>query len=159
MKAWLPDPALLAEEQNKQQTDPVSSHTALGAALDFLLLSALRLQLPFPPFFANFSETYPSSMAVLNLLLQNCTALQVIYLLVPCPGCQRQLLCHRNMIYSPKPQNFSSFPCHYTLCVVLYGLRRSRRWPEQQLPTVSLPAQRSQGSVPGASTQSPRSHC
>lgn len=97
LKAWLPDPALLAEEQNKQQTDPVSSHTTLGAALDFLLLSAPRLRLLFPPFFASFSETYPSSMAVLNLLLQNCTALseeQVIYMLVPCPGCQGQLFCH-----------------------------------------------------------------
>lgn len=66
--------ALLAEEQNKQQTDPVSSHTTLGAALDFLPLSAPRLTLPFPPFFASFSETHPSSMAVLSLLLQNCTA-------------------------------------------------------------------------------------
>lgn len=82
-KAWLPDCALLAEEQNKQQTDPVSSHTTLGAALDFLLLSAPRLTLPFPPFFASFSETHPSSMDVLSLMLQNCTALseeQVIYL-------------------------------------------------------------------------------
>lgn len=66
--------ALLAEEQNKQQTDPVSSHSTLRAALDFLPLSAPRLTLPFPLFFASFSETHPSSMPVLSLLLQNCTA-------------------------------------------------------------------------------------
>lgn len=71
LKAWLPDCALLAEEQNQQQTDPESSHITLGAAPDFLLLSAPRLRLPFPPFFANFSESHSSSMAVLNLMLQN----------------------------------------------------------------------------------------
>lgn len=45
LKVWPPDPALLAEERNKQRTDPMSSHSALGAALRFLLLSALRLWL------------------------------------------------------------------------------------------------------------------
>lgn len=85
----------------------MSSHTTLGAALDFLLLSAPRLTLPFPPFFASFSETHLSSVAVLSLLLlQNCTALseeQVIYTLLPCPSSQGQPLCHRDMIYPPKP--------------------------------------------------------
>lgn len=98
--------ALLAEEQNKQQTDPVSSHTTLGAALNFLLLSAPRLTFPFPPFFANFSETHPSSMAVLNLLCkteQPSVKSSYLFMLILCPGFQGQLLCHRDMIYSPKP--------------------------------------------------------
>lgn len=112
MKAWLPDPALLAEEQNKQQTDPLSSHTALGAALDFPLLSAPRLRLLFPPSFANFSGTYPSSMAVLSLLLQNCTALrevQLIYMLVPCSGCPGQLHCPGTQFIPQNPETSPVF--------------------------------------------------
>lgn len=100
----------MAEEQNLHNTGPVSSHTAWGAALVFLLLSTPRLQLFLPPFFANFStntsQLHDCSQPA-QLLLQICTALREVhltYMLLPCPGLQRQMHGHRDQSYCTNPE-------------------------------------------------------
>lgn len=115
------------------------------------------------PFFANFSanasQPHGCSQPV-KLLLQNCTALRevcFIYMLVPCPGLQGQLHGHRGtVIYPHSPWQLSaSVFLAITLSALAFMVWEERRrrlaW---QLPAVWSSAQRPQGSILGAATQS-----